>query len=340
MGASEDASRIYFASTEDLDAGGPALVGNHNLYLYEASPGGGAGAFTFVMELVPQDIGGTNAAPAPIDEVPAQRSARISPNGLYATFTATASPTPTGYDNRDAESNGPAQEVYLYDAVEKELRCISCNPTGVRPTGETIEASSVAAARIQGWEVLLHAPRVLSDDGTRVFFESIEALVPDDSNGTWDVYQWEKPGKGTCAKGRHTYSDVTGGCVDLISSGTTGAKSTFLDADPSGDNVFFSTQGSLVASDYGLNDVYVARVGGGFPEPMPPAPCDGAACQLPAPPPPEVTPPTETSSGAGNVTVKPEPRRCPKGKRKVRRAGKVRCVKRKRKATHRRRAGR
>ncbi|HEX9967862.1 MAG TPA: hypothetical protein VGB06_07940, partial [Solirubrobacterales bacterium] len=106
------------------------------------------------------------------------------------------------------------------------------------------------------------------------------------------------------------------------------------------DNIFFSTQSSLVGPDYGLNDVYVARVGGGFPEPQTPAPCAGEACQSPSPPLPEAIPPTETSSGAGNVTVKPKPRRCPKGKRRVRRAGKVKCVKRRRKAAHRQRARR
>ena len=344
MGVSEDASRIYFASKGDLDAEGPALAGDHNLYLYETNAAGGSGSFSFVMELSGQDILGTADERAPIDELPWQRSARVSPDGLHVAFTSIASPTPTGYDNRDANSGEAAQEVYLYDAVEKRLRCVSCNQTGARPIGQELDGPNVfyAAARLQGWELLLHAPRVLSDDGTRVFFESFEALVPRDTNGTWDVYQWEEAGKGTCNAASETFSDASGGCVDLISAGTSSAKSTFLDADPSGDNAFFSTQTSLVGADYGLNDVYVARVGGGFPEPLVRAPCQGEACQSPRPPPSEVTPSTETSSGPGNV--KRKPRRCRKGKRRVRRAGKVRCVKRKanagRRAGARRRAGR
>ena len=335
LGASEDASRIYLASKEDLDGVGPGTAGEHNLYLYDAT---GAGSFTFVMELAGEDIGGTISEPAPVDELPFQRAGRISPDGLHATFVSSVSPTPGGFDNRDANSGEPAQEVYLYDAVEKELRCLSCNRTGARPTGEDIGGNSPfwAAARLQGWEMLLHAPRVLSDDGTRVFFESFEALVPRDTNSNWDVYQWEEEGKGTCKASSETFSEDSGGCVDLISSGTSTAKSTFLDADPSGDNIFFSTQSSLVKADYGLNDVYVARVGGGFPEPRPQAECEGEACQSPPPPPPEVTPSTELSQGDGNV--KPKARRCPRGKRRVKRAGKVRCVKRK--AAHRRRAAR
>ncbi len=336
MGASEDASRIYFASKEDLDATGPAVAGDHNLYLYEADPGGAGGVFTLVMDMATIDVGGTTAQPAPIDEVPFQRAARISQDGLHATFVSSVSPTPTGYDNLDASREAPTQQVYLYDAVEEELRCVSCNPSGARPTSENIGTSAspfFAAARIQGWETLLHAPRVLSEDGTRVFFESFEALVPRDTNSNWDVYQWEEVGKGTCKESSETFSSDSGGCVDLISSGLSSAKSTFLDADPSGDNVFFSTQSSLVGSDYGLNDVYVARVGGGFPEPVEEAECEGEACQSPPPPPPELTPSTETSSGAGNVPKsKQRKRRCRKGKRRIKRAGKVRCVKRKAKA--------
>ena len=341
MGASEDASRIYFASKEDLDgSGGPGTTGQHNLYLYETDAGGGKGGFSFVMELAKEDIGGTDTDFSPIDEVPSQRAASVSSDGLHAAFISSASPTPTGFDNRDAHSGLPVPEVYLYDAASSVLRCISCNPTGARPTGENIGGElfpSFAAARIQGWEALLHAPRVLSDDGTRVFFESFEALVPRDTNSNWDVYQWEEAGKGTCKASSETFSGDSGGCVDLISSGTSTAKSTFLDADPSGDNIFFSTQSSLVKADYGLNDVYVARVGGGFPEPQPQAECEGEACQSPPPPPPEVTPSTELSQGAGNVAPT-KARRCPKGKRRVRRAGKVKCLKRK--AAHRRRASR
>jgi hypothetical protein len=334
MGANEDASRIYFASTEDLDDAGPGTSGDHNLYFYDANAEGGSGALTFVMSLASRDVGGSSGVPSPIDEAPEQRSARVTPDGLHTTFTAVA-PPPSGYDNREATSDEPAQEVYRYDAAANDLRCISCNPTGARPVAEGIGGSAWAAARIQGWEVRNHAPRVISDDGSRVFFESFEALVPRDTNGTWDVYQWEEPEKGSCDTKDATYSDDTGGCVDLISSGESKAKSTFLDADPTGDNIFFSTQSSLVGQDYGLNDVYVARVGGGFPEPSSPPICEGEACQSPAPAP---SPPTPSSSSYRQPPeVASKPRRCPKGKRKVKRTGKVRCVKKRKGAKARKR---
>jgi hypothetical protein len=333
MGASEDASRIYLASTEDLDDTGPAAKGTHNLYLYEADPGGGGGDFTFVMALAGADVAGSDSTPAPIDKAPSQRAARVTPDGLHVTFSAVA-PPPSGYDNLDAESGAPAQEVYRYDAEEAELACVSCNPTGARPVAEDIGAAEAyyAAARIQGWEEREHAPRVVTDDGSRVFFESFEALVLRDTNGTWDVYQWEElgkggiGGKGGCTEERSTFSEETGGCIDLISTGNSPAKSTFLDADPSGDNIFFSTQSSLVGADFGLNDVYVARVGGGFAERQPILPCPDGGCQRPAPAPVQPTP-GSSAYHAPAPSTKPKPRRCPKGKRKVKRGGKVRCVK-------------
>jgi len=345
MGASEDASRVYFASTEDLDGAEPATAGDQNLYFREAAPGGGAGSFQFVMVLATVDVSplgaGLSSPPVrPVSFVPAMRAARVTPDGQHVTFMSAANPTPGGYDNRDAETGKVAAEVYRYDAAADELHCVSCNPTGARPAAGDAEGV-FAAARIQGWEVNNHAPRVISDDGSRVFFESHEALVPDDANGTWDVYQWEEPGKGGvggCTEDKSTFHEANGGCIDLISSGKSASRSLFLDADPSGENIFFSTQSSLVSQDYGLNDVYVARVGGGFPPPPPPIDCEGESCQNPPPPPPVNSPASESFVGPGNETGKGKGRRpCPKGKRRVVRKGKARCVK-KRSANKRRSA--
>jgi hypothetical protein len=98
----------------------------------------------------------------------------------------------------------------------------------------------------------------------------------------------------------------------------------FLDASPSGDDVFVATHDALVpnrnAGDYMLYD---ARVGGGFP--LSPQGCTGASCQGQAAPPPDATPPSSSAlKGAGN------PRQAkvrPCGKGKVRKHGK--CVKKK-----------
>jgi hypothetical protein len=51
-------------------------------------------------------------------------------------------------------------------------------------------------------------------------------------------------------------------------------------------------------------------------------------CLLPLAPPPAIAPPAQSTEGNDNVKPK-KPRNCPKGKRKVKKHGKVRCVKKK-----------
>ena len=67
---------------------------------------------------------------------------RISPNGRYLAFMSDEELT--GYDNRDAVSGEPDEEVYLYDAVADKLVCASCNPTGARPAGILNSESLIA----------------------------------------------------------------------------------------------------------------------------------------------------------------------------------------------------
>ena len=242
--------------------------------------------------------------PAAVNAVPTRRAVAVSPDGLHAAFGSVAL-SPTGYDNADAAGGEPDQEVYLYDAGTGELRCASCNPSGARPHGLNFGSKSQpvwVAARLAPRRTPLHAPRSLSEDGRRLFFESRDKLVPRDANGTWDVYQWEAPGKGSCTTSRPTYSSDSGGCVELISSGQSPSGAGFLDADPSGRNAFIGTQAGLIEADYGLNDVYDARIDGGFPEPAaPPAGCTGEACQSPAPAPQAKTPASSAFQGPGNA---------------------------------------
>jgi hypothetical protein len=185
----------------------------------------------------------------------------------------------TGYDNTDVVSGQPDEEVYLYDARRNHVVCVSCNPTGARPRG-VFDAGEGAqllvdhseqwkrhwlAGSIPGWTPvdLGHAnyqSRYLSDNG-RLFFDSPDLLVPQDTNGKENVYEYEPPGEGDCETTSSAFDASAGGCLRLISSGTSSDESAFLDASASGNDVFFLTAARLVPQDVdSIFDVYDAHV--------------------------------------------------------------------------------
>jgi NHL repeat-containing protein len=334
LGASENATRVYLVSNAvcsgaaENSEGSKAQAGKPNLYLYREGEECAAGEFTFIGTLSNADaiaVTGGNE-PSPVNVEPIEHSARVSPSGGTVAFMSTASLT--GYDNTDINSGRPDAEVYRFDAASGELSCASCNPSGARPAGRNVATNTLplwAAARLSRADSQLHLPRELSSDGTRLFFESFEALVSADTNSAQDVYEWEAPGAGDCSEASPAFSPSAEGCVSLISGGESPQDSDFLDASPSGDDVFIRTGASLVSNDPGLFDVYDARVGGGFPLPSARSACEGEACQSPPAPPQDATPASSSFEGEGNA--KPARKaRCPKGKRRVRRGGKSRCV--------------
>jgi hypothetical protein len=207
------------------------------------------------------------AATVPSDYPPATATARLTTDGRVLAFLSAA---PLGYDNTDAETGQPDTELYVYEAATGALTCASCNPTGERPQGST----TIPGAEVNG-TTTAYRPRALSA-GRRLFFDSGDRLSGADTNSAVDVYEWEAHGEGSCTEAP--------GCVRLISSGREEG-GIFLDASADGADAFFLTGDSLVASDPGSIDAYDARVGGGLPEPEPPIPCEGDACQpLPSPP--------------------------------------------------------
>ena len=312
VGASEDVSRVYFASEEVLTMG--ATAGESNLYLHEAG-----GGFTFIATFSATDLArltDTHAAVlSPLAARPNRHIAQVSPDGLHVVFMSSSrslSELTAGYNNTDVTTGKTDGEVYLYDAPTNGgaggLVCTSCNPMGVRPVGgpfrlgaEDVNAFPVAAW-ISPWETELYDPRPLSADGKRLFFNSFEALVPGDTNGAVDVYEWEAAGEGGCAEKSAAFSARNGGCVRLISSGQNPASSEFLDANDDGSEVFFKTDASLLPQDPGLIDIYDARINGGFPPPAsPPAVCEGEACQNPPIPPNDATPASMIFGGPGDL---------------------------------------
>jgi hypothetical protein len=327
-GASEDASRLYFASTEVLTGeeenseGGQAAAGQPNLYFWET------GNFQFIATLPVADV--TEAGPSPVSRHPFYRISRVTPAGQRLLFMSTGELT--GYDNTDVASGEADAEVFLYDAPSGELLCPSCNPTNARPVGAESPLIAIRDLWVSAWiptfESQLYGSRVLTDDGNRLYFNSFDALSPLDTNGQEDVYQWSAPGTGSCTTASPTHHATSGGCVDLISSGRSPEGSELVDISTDGADVFFKTTESLVNQDPGLRDIYDARVEGGFP-PLPPRPIIGEGEDvLPDPKPaPPVSSPSSQAAGPGNPKP-PKPKKCRKGTHKVKaKGGKVRCVK-------------
>jgi hypothetical protein len=116
------------------------------------------------------------------------------------------------------------------------------------------------------------------------------------------------------------------GCVSLMSSGTDGQPSVFMDASETGDDVFFVTFARLSALDTdSVVDVYDARVNGVAAVAEQHPECAGEACQQRGAPPGEAVPGSSTFNGAGNIKAKPH-KHCRHGQKKVKRKGKVKCV--------------
>ena len=335
LGASRDLSRVYLVSTDRIE--GQGSEGQPNLYLHEDGK-----PLRFIATLAAADAKPQAGVfvPSAISEIPIGHTARVSEDGGSAAFVSYA--PLSGYDNTDQGNGLPDSEVFLYRAGTQELLCVSCNPSGARPVGRELldvgkSIGLSTAARLVVAEHALLYPRALSANGGRLFFESYEALVPADVNGARDVYEWEAPGEGSCETGSPVYSPGAGGCVSLLSSGKNGKDSSFLEASPDGSDVFFSTEASLLPQDPGLVDIYDARVNGGFAPPAPPpGPCEGEACQSPPAAPEDPVIGSLGFQGPGDLAHKKHKRRhCPKGRRRVRRHGRARCVKRRRHRAHR-----
>jgi hypothetical protein len=204
---------------------------------------------------------------------PTTGTARVSADGSRLLFLSDE-------DLTEFDSFG-ATQVYLYSEPgtggSSGLVCISCNPTGERPQGDAWVPGAIADGEFAG-ATQLYKPRLLTEDGNHAFFDSADGLLPKDTNGEPDVFEWEAFGSSGCG--------LATGCITPISSGRGKEGASFVDSSLDGSDAFFLTDESLYGPDPGGADLYDARVKGGFPEPTPPLACVGDSCQA-LPPKPE-----------------------------------------------------
>jgi len=331
VNASEDGSYVYFvangvlatgenANKEQAQAGncsveeGKSEPGEPTCSLYLAHYNGAAWeAPKFVATLSAGDLEdwiGYEGGDLSKDSGPGSHTARVTADGTTLAFESERSLT--GYDNQRAEpgecetqsagETGKCREVYLYDATTGRIACASCDPSGARPVGPA-QLGGHQAESVNGI-LSFYLPRNLSEDGRRVFFQTPDALAPSDTNKKLDVYEWEAAGEGSCTEASTTYVRSSGGCILQISDVSGDYESKFMDASPSGDDVFINTADQLVPADTDTRaDVYDVRVGGGFPVVSAPARCTNAdACKPPESPQPSVfaPPASATFSGPAN----------------------------------------
>ena len=118
LGVDRSGRYVYYV------AGAPATPG---LYLSDLL----TGERRLVAQLDPGDAPDWEAGAEHLDL--GELTSRVSGNGRFVAFMSDRSLT--GYDNLDASSGQPDEEVYLYDRTADTLRCVSCDPTGARPAG-------------------------------------------------------------------------------------------------------------------------------------------------------------------------------------------------------------
>lgn len=263
---SADGSTIYFISLEALTP--EAVAGRRNLYVHRDG----------AVKHVATDQPGTVLQTDIVGASEAVRRAVVTPSGGHFLFSTAARLT-------DFDTRGRAQ-VYLYRFAEDELVCVSCDPSGQRPSASGVTGDSVISlpAGPLGTTYMDDQAPPITADGSTVVLASADRLIAADTNRAVDIYE---------------YRD---GELSLVTTGRATSDASLIGMAADGRDVFFVTYDSLVPQDVdgGNLDLYTARLGGGFPYDSPPVPtpCLGDACQAgPTPAPQFEIPGTETFNG-------------------------------------------
>ncbi len=321
IAVSDDGSYVYFTASGQLVAGAPRLGFKIGYYAWHEGHISYVGR-QFVLDSDDAQTTGDSYILRP-------PQSRLSADGRSLLLSAHSG---VGFatENDQGECDTTyvllgCRELYLYRADTDQLVCVSCNPSGAPAKENATSGGRLPAATSTTW----HLNRNVSDSGRYVFFTSKDALLPEDTNGKSDAYEY----------------DTKTGQLHLLSSGTDPFDSYFIESSADGRDAFILTKERLSGWDTDSSlDVYDARIDGGLPEPpVGTAPCSGESCRQSAPQPPATAPAGSADfSGPGNPKA---PHGCPKGRHAVRAKGKTRCVKphkkhHKRAAKANRRAGR
>lgn len=331
---SADGSHVYFISKEAI--GGEGASGKPNLYVWssnttryiatvaatdlERTSGSQTGncpsscGIPALTRWTSYAVAPPSVSPFTTEPGPGAESSRSTPDGIVLIFESRAELT--SYEN-----NGHT-EIYRYDDSTDKLICVSCNPA-VEPAQSDAQLQEL---RLMRPGIVINS---LSNDGSRVFFETKEGLTEGDTDNVNDIYEWsdrggENSSLSLISSGKSTeYTSALGASGELFLP----SPNVIFSVSPSGSDIAFLTQDVLVsgAGIGGVPAIYDARIGGGFPLPEPPRFCLEEECKLPMS---SVVPSlggelSEGTHGAGNI--KPRKHRChprAKHRRRHRRCGK------------------
>jgi hypothetical protein len=209
----------------------------------------------------------------------------------------------TSYDSEKHD------EVYAYDAETNVIRCASCNPSGGKP----MSGSHVVSVSESG--------PFMSDDG-RVFFATKEPLVPEDTDGIRDIYEYTE-GRARLITTGTGDRDSTGG-LETVSFFFGNTQTGLESVSRNGTDVYFTTYESLVPEDKNGSfvKIYDARTNGGFdysPELGPCAAADECHGVGTEPPPPAEIATEGSLGGGGNLSSQKQARKQKRHHRKHKR---------------------
>ena len=173
------------------------------------------------------------------------------------------------YDDTNLTDGEPDSEVYLYEVGAPGPVCVSCNPSGARPLGRmvTVEGpvgvhGGLATAAASMPDTALYSPHILTDNRHRLFFNSFDALLHATATGSRTSMSGERLEPGCLRRtGRQTLRGRGGGLPQPHFVGESPQDSELFDASGNGEDVFFTTNASLLPRDPGFIDVYDAGWG-------------------------------------------------------------------------------
>lgn len=302
---SPDGERVYFVAKGDLlSAEAQAALegraqavphaGAENLYVYDTS----TATMGFVADLCsgfeasgesedPQCPSTTKADSALWERLGGETQT-AGAGGRFLVFATYAQLTRSDTD--------AAKDIYRYDALTGTLDRVSSGEGGADRNGNESFEARIPPANWGGRSVQLQYEmnnRAISENGSQIIFKSAAPLSPDAINGLTNVYEWHKQ-----------EGEAGEGTVSLISGGSASEPVEDAVISPEGNDIFFHTSQSLVADDTdGEPDIYDARIGGGFAEPLAEEEaCSADACQGPlSSTAPLLVPGSATQAPGGNV---------------------------------------